>query len=851
MSNDKKKDKKVKFPRKKKYNGKPETEIIKELQAKYDDKIDLETIKTFVDFPLSPNTIKGLKASGYSKPTDIQKESLMLALAGKDILGAAQTGSGKTLAFIIPILEKLFCKQWTHLDGLGALVITPTRELAYQIFETLRRVGVHHNFSAGLIIGGKDLKFERKRIDQCNIMISTPGRLLQHMDENPLFDAVNLQILVLDEADRCLDMGFQQTMNAIIAHLPVKRQTMLFSATQTKSVKDLARLSLKDPCYISVHENAKHSTPPGLRQSYVVCELKDKISILWSFIKTHLKQKCIIFMSSCKQVKYIFEIFSKLRPGISLSALYGTLHQMRRMEIYESFVRKSSAVLFATDLAARGLDFPEVHWVVQVDCPEDSATYIHRVGRTARYHKDGESLLLLMKSELKMLDELQTRKIPIEEIDINPKRLNNPVRKMEAYLCSNPSLKESAQRAFVAYAKSVYLMKNKKVFNVETLDTDSFAHSLGLAIPPRIRFLQRMKSKQNNDSISDKTNKVSTNKKYFDTDEEDEGLSDEIESAKDQTSDKVDEINNSEESHCEVDDDVDSMQSDNDFNANQEMDVKSNHGFNVNEDSEDDDIYTVKRKNHDIDKSKKIKSDQIDSYSDEQPVTKETIHQDVMPEHIKFDEHNSYSRIKKKPTTKAALAKKILKHNIVVNKKITFDNTGEAVLQSTKEKKSEIAQEYENECLGGIDIEKAKLVLQQEDVFDRQLFREKVKAKHKEEKRKLKEKKLMEREIDQFDEESGEEPDLSWLPDPDKVYGDKNNEEKSLEHNSNDEENVHEEIEVPVVKPKKKSGKHKNMEDLETHGPAKKKKKLEKIKQINSSLSVDQAEELALLLLKK
>lgn len=128
------------------------------------------------------------------KPTEIQKETIGLSLQGKDILGAAKTGSGKTLAFLIPILEILYCNQWTKLDGLGALVITPTRELAYQIFETLRKVGGHHDFSAGLIIGGKDLKFERNRMDNCNIIICTPGRLLQHMDENPLFDCVNLKV---------------------------------------------------------------------------------------------------------------------------------------------------------------------------------------------------------------------------------------------------------------------------------------------------------------------------------------------------------------------------------------------------------------------------------------------------------------------------------------------------------------------------------------------------------------------------------------------------------------------------------------------------------------------------------
>lgn len=260
---------------------------------------------------MSAKTLKGLRDAGYHKPTDIQKQTLGLALNGKDILGAAQTGSGKTLAFLIPILERLYVRQWTKMDGIGALVITPTRELAYQIFNTLCKVGSHHDFSGGLIIGGKDLKFERNLMDQCNIIICTPGRLLQHMDENPLFDCINMQILVLDEADRCLDMGFEQTMNAVIANLPLKRQTLLFSATQTKSVKDLARLSLKDPCYVNAHEHQEFSTPKELEQSYIVIDLRDKLSVLWSFLKNHPNKKIIVFFSSCKQVKYFFEIFSK------------------------------------------------------------------------------------------------------------------------------------------------------------------------------------------------------------------------------------------------------------------------------------------------------------------------------------------------------------------------------------------------------------------------------------------------------------------------------------------------------------------------------------------------------------
>ncbi len=206
---------------------------IKNLAIRYDS-VETATVQKFRDIPLSKKTLQGLQQNEYTTPTEVQKESIVLALRGLDVLGAAKTGSGKTLAFVIPVLERLYCMQWTRLDGLGALIITPTRELAYQIFETFRKVGIQHDFSAGLIIGGKDLNFEKKRLDQCNIMICTPGRVLHHMDENPLFDCSNLQILVIDEADRCLDLGFQQTMNGIIENLPPKRQTLLFSATQTK-----------------------------------------------------------------------------------------------------------------------------------------------------------------------------------------------------------------------------------------------------------------------------------------------------------------------------------------------------------------------------------------------------------------------------------------------------------------------------------------------------------------------------------------------------------------------------------------------------------------------------------------
>lgn len=235
---------------------------------------DWDNWTTFEQLPISVKTKRGLRNGKFEKPTEIQKQSLNLTLSGNDVLGAAKTGSGKTLAFLIPMLECLYRNQWTALDGVGALIISPTRELSYQIFEVLKKIGAEHDFSAGLIIGGKDLNFERKRVDRCNIIVCTPGRLLQHMDENHLFNCDNLKMLILDEADRILDLGFAQSMNAIIENLPVNRQTLLFSATQTKSVKDLARLSLKNPVYVSSHEKEAYSTPQTLLQSYIVCNLE-------------------------------------------------------------------------------------------------------------------------------------------------------------------------------------------------------------------------------------------------------------------------------------------------------------------------------------------------------------------------------------------------------------------------------------------------------------------------------------------------------------------------------------------------------------------------------------------------
>lgn len=453
--------------------------------------------ETFADIPLSRLTAQGLEASHFKTLTDIQARGIPFALKGSDILGAAKTGSGKTLAFLVPVLENLYRRKWTELDGLGALILAPTRELAIQIFDVLRKIGRYHTFSAGLVIGGKSLQEERERLGRMNILVCTPGRMLQHMDQTSAFEVDNLQMLVLDEADRILDMGFQATIDAIVDHLPRSRQTLLFSATQTKRVSDLARLSLKDPEYVSVHEAAQSATPSKLQQNYIVTPLPDKLDTLWSFLRSNLKSKTLVFMSSGKQVRFVYEAFRHMQPGIPLLHIHGRQKQTARLDVMKRFSDTRHTCLFATDVAARGLDVPAVDWVVQLDCPEDADTYIHRVGRTARYEREGRAVMFLETTEEEgMLQRLEQKKVSVERINVRPNKQQTIKHQLQNICFKDPELKYLGQKAFVSYVRSVHVQKDKEVFKLSALPLEDFAASLGLPGAPKIKFLKGDNAKQ-------------------------------------------------------------------------------------------------------------------------------------------------------------------------------------------------------------------------------------------------------------------------------------------------------------------------------------------------------------------
>ncbi|KAI0305534.1 P-loop containing nucleoside triphosphate hydrolase protein [Multifurca ochricompacta] len=437
-------------------------------------------LRAFSDLPVSNSTKKGLKKAFFVEMTDVQAKSLPISLKGKDILGAARTGSGKTLCFLIPVLEILYRRKWGPQDGLGALIISPTRELAVQIFDVLRSIGGCHSFSAGLVIGGKNLKDERERLSRMNILVATPGRLLQHMDQTVGFACDNLQLLVLDEADRILDMGFSRTLSALLGHLPKSRQTLLFSLHRHNPSPISRAFRYRTPTEGSTHIEL----PDSLEQHYAICFLETKVDVLWSFIKSHLQNKTLVFLSSAKQVRFIFEAFRRLHPGMPLLHLHGQQKQHTRLDVVSRFSRMQHAVLFATDLAARGLDFPSIDWVVQVDAPEDAATYVHRVGRTARYEKGGHALLLLLPSEEKgMTEALKARGIEIQSIKIRSSKTFSIGNQLQHLAFQDPDVKYLAQRALC-------------YFKVEELPVEAFAASLGLAGAPKIRFLSRAQAKE-------------------------------------------------------------------------------------------------------------------------------------------------------------------------------------------------------------------------------------------------------------------------------------------------------------------------------------------------------------------
>ncbi|XP_054827597.1 ATP-dependent RNA helicase DDX18 [Eublepharis macularius] len=434
---------------------------------------------------VSENTLKGIADMAFTHMTEIQHKSIKPLLEGRDILAAAKTGSGKTLAFLIPAIELIYKLKFMPRNGTGVLILSPTRELAMQTYGVLKELMTYHVHTYGLVMGGSNRSAEAQKLaNGINIIVATPGRLLDHMQNTPGFMYKNLQCLVIDEADRILEVGFEEEMKQIIKLLPKRRQTMLFSATQTRKVEDLAKISLKkEPLYVGVDDNKEMATVDGLEQGYVVCPSEKRFLLLFTFLKRNRKKKLMVFFSSCMSVKYHYELLNYI--DLPVLAIHGKQKQTKRTTTFFQFCNADSGILLCTDVAARGLDIPEVDWIVQYDPPDDPKEYIHRVGRTARgINGRGHALLILRPEELGFLRYLKQARVPLNEFEFSWSKISDIQFQLEKLIEKNYFLHKSAQEAYKAYIRAYDSHSLKQIYNVNNLDLNKAALSFGFKVPP-------------------------------------------------------------------------------------------------------------------------------------------------------------------------------------------------------------------------------------------------------------------------------------------------------------------------------------------------------------------------------
>ncbi|CAO1621491.1 unnamed protein product [Parajaminaea phylloscopi] len=441
----------------------------------------------FAEAGLSGNTLQALEAMGFKTMTEVQARTIPPLMAGKDVLGAAQTGSGKTLAFLIPIVEMLSRLKFKPRNGTGAIVISPTRELALQIFGVAKELMAHHHQTFGILMGGANRKAEADKLQKgVNLIVATPGRLLDHLQNTKGFVFSNLKTFCIDEADRILEIGFEDEMRQIVRILPNdNRQSMLFSATQTTKVQDLARVSLRPgPLYINVHADLAASTVAKLEQGYVVCPSEGRFLLLFTFLKRNANKKCIVFMSSCNSVKYHAELLNYI--DVPVLDLHGKQKQQKRTSTFFEFCNAPKGTLLCTDVAARGLDIPKVDWIIQFDPPDDPRDYIHRVGRTARAGKAGKSLLFLLPSELGFLRFLKVAKVPLNEYSFPKSKVANVQGQLEKLISSNYYLHQSALEGYRSYLQAYGSYSLKRIFDVHSLDLAAVGRAFGFKVPPKV-----------------------------------------------------------------------------------------------------------------------------------------------------------------------------------------------------------------------------------------------------------------------------------------------------------------------------------------------------------------------------
>uniref|UniRef100_A0A668W2E4 ATP-dependent RNA helicase n=2 Tax=Oreochromis aureus TaxID=47969 RepID=A0A668W2E4_OREAU len=449
---------------------------------------------------LNEKILQTLDELKFTHMTPVQSACIPLFMSNKDVAAEAVTGSGKTLAFVIPIIE-LLLKREEKLKKMqvGALVITPTRELAVQISEVMEQfIEKFPQFKQILLIGGSNPAedVEKFKDKGANIVIATPGRLedmfRRKSDGLDLASSVkSLDVLVLDEADRLLDMGFEASLNTILGYLPKQRRTGLFSATQTQELEKLVRAGLRNPVRITVKEKGlaaaatAQKTPSRLSNYYTICRAEDKFNNLVAFLRQHKHEKLLVFFSTCACVEYYGRVLEMLVKKVTIHCIHGKMKH-KRNSIFADFRKLKSGILVCTDVMARGIDIPDVNWVLQYDPPSSASAFVHRCGRTARIGNYGNALVFLLPMEETYVNFLSiNQKCPLQKM--SPiKDVVDVLPKVKAMALADRAMFERGKKAFVSYVQAYAKHECSLIFRTKDLDFGCLARGFALLRLPRM-----------------------------------------------------------------------------------------------------------------------------------------------------------------------------------------------------------------------------------------------------------------------------------------------------------------------------------------------------------------------------
>ncbi|PWA26464.1 hypothetical protein CCH79_00001219 [Gambusia affinis] len=448
---------------------------------------------------LNEKILQTLEEMKFTYMTPVQSACIPLFMSNKDVAAEAVTGSGKTLAFVIPIIELLLKREEKlKKKQVGALVITPTRELALQISEVMGMfIQKFPEFTQILLIGGSNPAEDVEKFTEHggNIVIATPGRLedmFRRKSEGlELASAVrSLDVLVLDEADRLLDMGFEASLNSILSYLPKQRRTGLFSATQTQELEKLVRAGLRNPVRITVKEkgqaaSATQKTPARLSNYYFICRAEDKFNNLVAFLRQHKHEKQLVFFSTCACVEYFGRALESLVKKVTIHCIHGKMKN-KRSSIFSDFRALKSGILVCTDVMARGIDIPDVNWVLQYDPPSSASAFVHRCGRTARIGNYGNALVFLLPMEEPYVNFLSiNQKCPLQKMSAI-KDVVDVLPKVKAMALADRAMFDKGMRAFVSYVQAYAKHQCSLIFRVKDLDFVSLANGFALLRLPKM-----------------------------------------------------------------------------------------------------------------------------------------------------------------------------------------------------------------------------------------------------------------------------------------------------------------------------------------------------------------------------